>query len=142
MCSWDFTPMSEAMCLASLDTIKLLFDRGGNIKRGQLLHNAVQRASPDAPELVSSLLDKGISINEIQYQNHAPSWRDRFPFGLGTPLHYAAQEGKVELVKLLLSRGADPTVKNTKGRTVLQSAEFYRQAQVVELLQGNLEQST
>jgi ankyrin repeat protein len=47
---------------------------------------------------------------------------------LGSALHYAAQEGKVQLVMLLLSRGADPTVKDTKGRTVLQSAEFYRQA--------------
>jgi hypothetical protein len=120
MCSWDLTPMSEAMCLASLDAINLLFDRGGNIKRGQLLYNAVQRASPDARELVSFLLDRGISINDIQYQNYARSWRDRFPFGLGTPLHYAAQEGKVQLVKLLLYRGADPTVKDTKGRTVLQ----------------------
>lgn len=131
--------MSEAMCLASLDTITLLFDRGGDIKRGQLLHNAVQRASPDVLELVSFLLDRGISINEIQYQNHERSWRDRFPFGLGTPLHYAAQEGKVHVVKLLLSRGADPTIKDAKGRTVLQSAEFYRQTQVAELLQRNIE---
>jgi hypothetical protein len=93
MCSWDLTPMSEAMCLASLDAINLLFDRGGNIKRGQLLYNAVQRASPDARELVSFLLDRGISTNEIQYQNHARSWRDRFPFGLGSSLCRTGRKG-------------------------------------------------
>jgi hypothetical protein len=123
MCAWDFTPMSEAMCQASLDTIKRLFDRGGNVERGQLLHNAVQRAAPDAVELVRMLLDKGAPINDIQYKNHAQSWRDRCSFGLGTPLHYAAQDGRAELVLFLLSRGADPTILDTKGRTVLQSAE-------------------
>ncbi|XMA20330.1 hypothetical protein WAI453_013121 [Rhynchosporium graminicola] len=90
MCSWDFTLMSEAMCQASLDTIKLLFERGGNIECGQLLHNAVQRVDPDAIELIGMLLDKGAPINDIQYKNHAPSWRDRCLFGLGTPLYYAA----------------------------------------------------
>lgn len=119
--------MSEAMCQALLDTIRLLFDRGGNVERGQLLHNAVQRAAPDAIELIRMLLDKGAPTNEIQYKNHAPSWRDRCSFGLGTPLHYAAQDGRVEPVSFLLSRGADPTILDTKGRTVLQSAENYCQ---------------
>lgn len=126
------------MVQASLDTIERLFDRGGNIERGQLLHNAVQRAAPDAVELVRMLLDKGAPINSIQYKNHAPSWRDRCFFGLGTPLHYAANDGRVDLVSLLLSRGADPTILDTKGRTVLQSAEHYRQSDVIELLRSRL----
>ena len=126
------------MCQASLDTIKFLFDRGGNFKRGQLLHNAVQRVAPDAIELIRMLLDKGAPINEIQYKNHAPSWRDCCSFGLGTPLHYAAQDGRVEIVSFLLSRGADPTILDTKGRTVLQSAEHYRQLDVIQLLRSGL----
>lgn len=130
--------MSEAMCQASLDTIQLLFDRGGQIERGQLLHHAVQRVAPDAIELIRMLLDKGAPINEIQYKNHAPSWRDRCHFGLGTPLHYAAQDGRVEIVAFLLSRGADPTILDTKGRTVLQSAENYGQWDVMKLLRGGL----
>ena len=95
--------MSEAMCQASLDTIRRVFDRGGNIEQGQLLHNAVQRAAPDAVELIHMLLDKGAPINGIHYKDHAQSWRDRCYFGLGTPLHYAAQDGRVELVSILLS---------------------------------------
>jgi ankyrin repeat protein len=131
--------MSEAMFQASLDTIKRLFDRGGNIERGQLLHNAVQRTAPDTIELVRMLLDKGALINSIQYKNHAASWRDRKSFGLVTPLHYAAQDGRVELVLFLLSRGADPTIPDTTGRTVLQSAEHYHQSDVVELLRSRLD---
>ncbi|CZT44840.1 uncharacterized protein RSE6_05081 [Rhynchosporium secalis] len=127
MCSWDFTPMFEAMCQASLDTIKLLFERGGNIDSGQLLHNAVQRVAPDAIELIGMLLDEGALINDIQYKNFTPSWRDRCLFRRGTRLHYAAQDGLVKLVSFLLSRGADTTILNTKGRTVLQSAEHHGQ---------------
>ncbi|KAG9228138.1 ankyrin repeat-containing domain protein, partial [Amylocarpus encephaloides] len=130
ICAWDFTPMSEAMCRASLGTIKLLFDHGGNIEQGQLLHHAVQRAAPDVLELVGLLLDRGASINEIQYENHAESWRDRCLFGLGTPLHYAAQSGNIQLVMFLLSKGADATIKDTKGRTAPESAEYYRQSEV------------
>lgn len=34
-----------------------------------------------------------------------------------TPLHDAAIVGQLRLVKLLVERGADPTVKNRKGKT-------------------------
>lgn len=133
-CAWDLTPMSVAMYKATLDTIKMLFSRGADVKRGQLLHNAVFRDSPDVIELVGMLLDMGASINEIQYENHPQAFGERYAFALGTPLDYAAGEGKVELVSYLLQRGADPSIKNTKGRTVLQTAEFLQQSEVVRLL--------
>jgi len=133
--------MSEAMCRASLGTIKLLSDHGGNIKRGQLLHHAVQRAAPDVLELVGLLLDRDASLNEIQYENHAESWRDRCMFGLGTPLHYAAQRRNVQLLAFLLSGGADATIKGTKGRTAPQSVEYYRQPEVVDLFRTRLKLS-
>lgn len=34
-----------------------------------------------------------------------------------TPLHDAALDGQLKLVKLLVERGADPTSKNQKGKT-------------------------
>ena len=58
--------------------------------------------------------------------------------GLGTPLHYAVQDGRIQLVQFLLSRGADPTIKDTKGRTVLQLAEQYHQSDVVEFFRNKL----
>lgn len=115
----------------------MLFSRGGDIKRGQLLHNAVFRDSPDVIELTGLLLDMGASINEIQYENHPQAFGERYAFGLGTPLHYAAGEGKVELASYLLQRGADPSIRNTRGRTVIETAEFRQQSEVVRILKSS-----
>ena len=128
--------MSEAMCRAPLDVIKILFERGGDIKQGQLLHNAVFREGPDDVELVGLLLDMGLSINEIQYENHPQAFGELYAFALGTPLHYAAEENKPALVSFLLEKGADPSIKNTKGRTALQAAKFLQRFEVVSILEG------
>jgi hypothetical protein len=127
--------MTEAMCRASLETIQMLFGRGGDIKRGQLLHSAVLRGGPDVVELVGLLLDMGASINEIQYENHPQAFRERYAFALGTPLHYAAEEGNLELVLFLLQKGANPSIKNTKDRTVYETADFLKEYEVSRVLQ-------
>ncbi|KAI9746732.1 MAG: hypothetical protein M1818_000447 [Claussenomyces sp. TS43310] len=73
-CNLDFTPMSEAMYMAPLEVIKLLFRHGVDINKGRLLHNAVLRSSGDAIVLVEMLLQRGAFINAIQYQDHTPSY--------------------------------------------------------------------
>lgn len=130
--------MSEAMYRAPLDTIKRLFERGGDLSHGQLLHNAVLRDGSDTIELVCLLLDMGAPINAIQYQNHSPSYREQCALGLGTPLHYAAEEDRADLVVFLLQRGANPLIKNTKGRTVLETAVFLKKFEAVRVLESNM----
>ena len=129
--------MSVAMFHAPLSVIRMLFEHGGDIKRGQLLHNAVLRDGPDALELLSLLLDMGAAINEIQYENHPQAFGERYAFALGTPLHCAVREEKPELVSYLLQRGADYSIKDTLGRTALQTAEFLQKPKVVQVLQSN-----
>jgi hypothetical protein len=48
----------------------------------------------------------GLSVNNPDYNGN-------------TPLHSAVQQGKSDLVKLMLERGANPNVQNTKGNTSL-----------------------
>lgn len=122
--------------MAPLDTIRLLFDHGGDINRGQLLHHAARREGPesDVIELMELLLSKGAPINGIQYANHPVSYSQLFPFSLGTPLHYAVAEGRLKVVAYLLEKGADPSIKDTKGRTAAEVAKFRGKDEVLPLL--------
>src|SRR3979409_2037756 len=106
---------------------KMLFDRGcGDVHQAQLLHNAVWRKGPESEvvRLIKLLLSKGASINEIQYSKHAPSYALRSPFGLGTPLHYAVEQNKLDVVSCLLENGADPTIANSRGKTALEVSDL------------------
>ncbi|KAL1528223.1 hypothetical protein AB1Y20_009581 [Prymnesium parvum] len=58
------------------------------------------------------------------------------PAGRWSALHQAAAAGNAEVVKWLLSKGADPTAKNKDGQTPLQVADN-EVTEVVVLLGGN-----
>ena len=124
--------MSDAMQHASLDTINLFFTRGADINHGQLLHNAVIREGPEEEviKLVDLLLEKGAPINEIQYQNYPQNFGELKAFSLGTPLHYAAEDGRQMLVSYLLHKGADKLIKNSKGKTVNEVAPHMKFSEV------------
>jgi hypothetical protein len=133
-CDWDFTPTSYAMYAASLKTIECLFQRGANPLYGQLLHHAVLREKPDALDLVRQIVERGAPINEIKYEQDAKTYIEREPFGLGTPLHRAAEFGKVDIVRYLLEMGADSLILDSKGRTPRFWAEQKGYAEVVSVL--------
>ena len=49
-------------------------------------------------------------------------------------MHNAAQEGHVEIVKILLERGANPNAEDDAGRTPLHDAAFKGHVEIVKLL--------
>jgi hypothetical protein len=53
-----------------------------------------------------------------------------------TPLHAAAQNGDVELARLLLRLGADPSIRSEWGATPLESARHHGRDAVAELLES------
>ncbi|KAJ8106767.1 hypothetical protein OPT61_g9325 [Boeremia exigua] len=116
-CHLDFTPTLYAMLAAPLETINALFERGANPHCRQLLHYAVLRDAPDALDMVCKIVEKGVVINKIKYQTEPETYIERRPFGLGTPLHRAAEFGKKNIVEYLLKMGADPLKWDSKGRT-------------------------
>ena len=133
-CDWDFTPTSYAMLAAPLEIVDYIFQRGANPLCGQLLHYAVLRDKPDALEVVRRLVEKGAPINEIKYENELKTYNEREPFGLGTPLHRAAEFGKVVIVEYLLEMGADSLKLDSKKRTPCFWAEKNGFAEVVRAL--------
>jgi ankyrin repeat protein len=133
-CDWDLTPTSYAMTEAPFDIIEYLFSRGANLSSGQLLHHAVLRKKPDALRIVRWLIDNGAPINAIKYSNDPKVYAERKSYGLGTPLHRAAESGEVEIVKYLLSMGANARTLDSKGYTPRFWAEQRGNVEVVDIL--------
>jgi ankyrin repeat protein len=80
-----------------------------------------QRASGPSEEIVVSLLDAGANVNATTAKGN-------------TALHIAAYKGYSQMVRLLLSRGADRTSRNPHGQTPEMLAEEYKQSEVLRVL--------
>ena len=52
----------------------------------------------------------------------------------GTPLHYAVGEGRNEIAKLLIAKGADVNAKNKDGKTPLDLAIKFKRPKIADLL--------
>ncbi|KAG2414805.1 hypothetical protein HFD88_005993 [Aspergillus terreus] len=117
-CSIDITPLSYTVEQASLSTVKLLLDRGGDVHKGKLLHRAVERQT-DTIEVLGMLLERGAPLNSKMYENHYLSWRLYYFMGLGTALHKAAELGKADVVRYLVNQGADVGIKDATNRTAM-----------------------
>lgn len=133
-CVIDLTPLSLTVESAPVSIIQLMLSRGGDVRKGQLVHHAIKRHS-DNIAVLSLLLGKGADINSTMYEDHYPS-RALFSFmDLGTPLHKAAELGKADVVRYLISKGANLNNTDAKGRTALEYARMLNQREVIHALE-------
>lgn len=116
------TPLLKAAAVGNLDAVKLLLDSGAlfeakNNRAQDLLYfltyqlpmghhkknflTALHIAAEHLPSLSSELL---------RVTNLNPQTKDRL-----TPLHYASSRGDLRLVKLLVERGDDPRLCDSRG---------------------------
>ncbi|KAI0258301.1 ankyrin repeat-containing domain protein [Gloeopeniophorella convolvens] len=137
------TALEEAVLKGKLDMAQLLLDRGADVDApgAGSFDDAVMRFLPplldtatNAPgggalrtavlssklDMVELLLDRGASINPMDYQYHS-----------GTVLETAAVSGKLDMVRLLLDRGGDVNVP--EGRALC-SAMLSNKLDMVQLL--------
>ncbi len=119
-----FTPLEFAVISHWVDGTRLLLERGAdpNVKdlenHGTVLHETAAQGRDDVAVV---LLDHGAKIDAKSDE------------GL-TPLHAAAMEGKREMVRLLLMRGADTGAK-VHGLTALQLARRGKHHDAVHFLE-------
>ncbi|OIW30516.1 putative hspc200 [Coniochaeta ligniaria NRRL 30616] len=131
----DLTPMSFAAEYAPPELLRELLNRGGDVRRGEVLQYALDRPA-DVVEVLGMLIDHGAPLNLTMYENHQAS-KNLYPFmGLGTPLHKAAEMGKADVVRFLLERKADRNIRDQKGRTALQCAQTRGHKEVVDILKS------
>lgn len=65
------------------------------------------RGTPDRLEVVETLLDNGAPIDEYAYKNYENCVNLILNEGLENGLHRATRAGKIDMVELLLKKGAD-----------------------------------
>nr|POE63630.1 isoform 2 of ankyrin-2 [Quercus suber] len=138
-CGIDTTPLSKAVQFAPFRIIKMLFASVPSPQNGQLLHYAAFRTLDDCGEVCRFILEHcDFGINDIMYQNHAMSYESYKVTGLGTPLHEVARCGRPETALVLLEYGADLTIPNSHGHTVLQVAETAGNEAVAQCLRHSV----
>lgn len=123
-CGLAITPLSIAVRDAPFEIIQLFFDHGGSVKQGQLLNFAAKRLLPDRLDVLDFLLDKRAPINQRIFDDDRDSYNQEYLSGMGTPLHSAARVGHLDIVIRLISRGADPLIKDSYGKIAIEEAEY------------------
>lgn len=85
--------------------------------------------------MLEFILSKGSQgMNSLLHQHRPYNFAMLKGFGLGTLLHAAAEEGLLGTVQYLLSHGADPRVKNSRGRLAIERAEYKNHSDIVVAL--------
>jgi tankyrase len=120
-----WTPLHLAAHYGNLDIVKLLLDHGADIEavsRNAIANTPISAAAwGNHLEIVGCLLDHGANVNAIN------RWG-------ATALHRAVDANRKPLAELLLTRGADPTIRDNAGQTPLDIALKDDKRDLVELL--------
>lgn len=121
------TALNRAIDDNQIPVVELLLERGANVhhkdvfQRG-MLHSAAINARSEIIEMLLDF-DPTLDVN-VQDVNGK------------TTLHDAARSGSEATTKILLERGADPTIKDNFGRTPIYVARETNQTAILEILRA------
>jgi ankyrin repeat protein, putative len=117
------TPLTYACMGNSFDGVKYLVEKGALINTEHNNRSPIQIACGKSDmNIIEYLLDHGADLSVGSNSE------------IGTPLHWAAGENRVEVAQLLLERGANVDALNAPGLTPLILATANTCAPMVQLL--------
>ena len=123
---WSATPLYWSLSECKFETAELLLKKGANVNSTDSYgYSPLQvAASCKKVELscIEQLLQKGADVN---YKSKSNGF---------TSLHYATSSGSVDVVKLLLDKGADINALDNKGTTPLMLAVKNNSLPIAKLL--------
>lgn len=121
------TALSKSMWHASFSAIKVLLEYGGpdTTRSGNLLWYTMNRDAPYRLGVIRYLLEReaGKDLTKVVYHDRPEAARQtEYVLGRQKPLHIPARGGKLDIVKLLVARGAGPIILDSKGRLAIDEA--------------------
>lgn len=126
-----FTPLALSAHYGHLDTTRLLLDRGADV-------NVVSRHPLQVTPLHAALFGRQVETARLLITHGADLNLRRggtgWPRSGWTGLHYAAGYGLLDLIELMLARGAALDSRDDEGRTPLEVAMEEKQTEAVEML--------
>lgn len=123
----SFTPLHKAAAAGNVEIVTLLVAAKANPNAEMYgLTPLMFAVSGRKPEAVLALLDLGVDVNYASKGGNAGQ----------TALYSAIQGADAEMVKLLLSRKANPNAKTKSGETLLQQAQKGDQDDIIALLKA------
>jgi len=120
---WGGSPLDDAHRHKHHGVFQYLREQGAKFGSPSQANNFITAASEGDVEEVKSILEFGsVDLNHGDYDRR-------------TPLHLAAAEGRVEIVKLLCQAGANVNVQDRWGTTPLDGAQGARHEACVHILE-------
>lgn len=119
--------LAHAASVKNQEAFQLLLDNGAQPQQSGALWEAAEGGNNNAAEI---LIDRGVDVNEVipfdvyeylneRYESFRTPQLSQFAGRTrrGTPLHAAAKNNQVEMVRFLLSKGANKDLKNLRAET-------------------------
>lgn len=123
------TALELAVAIDNLPLVTYLCERDANVNnidkdQNTLLHYVKSK------KVLKCILKYGLDTKELLNKQN---------FAECTPLYCAAYKGSIEVAKMLLDLGADPTIVNNKGRTPLDEANRKEHTTIAAAIQAKLQ---
>ena len=116
---FGLTPLSTAICRASLEMIQFLHSHGADLSQDDVVLHTLDKKGGDRKAVLRYLLEHGAPVNEWKFARCASdeNYDIKTHYNLQAPLHRAVRLEEWGLVRILVEFGAEWDMKDSWGVT-------------------------